>query len=400
MIRPLVIATYYLDAANTNGQLERLFFGHLPEDYKPVIITQKEAHNFSFNTKQKLVPVPINILMVCLQSLSEHTGLYPPLSLPDRERLSWTPNVYKTIRKQRLMNKVDYIHTINMPCSSHLIGYSLKKEYNIPWVAQFYDPWTDNGMRIFGDEKIRRKDLEYERRVAEYADIIIVPDKALRQSLADRYGKEIVKKIHILPFVADTDKIRVATKEQTHSGLVVSHIGTLKKNRNTLTFLKSVMIIKDKAPQLLESFKVNYVGQITDEELSFIEKEGLKPYVNVIGQVPEEECEKFYVGSDLFLLVDIDCSPNLFYPSKIIKYFCHQKPIIGIVKQGSTIREELEKTSNYTFDYDDSDSLAKFLEKAITDYPSICSNDTQYWKKFSVDNVLAEYDRIIKKELL
>lgn len=81
-----------------------------------------------------------------------------------------------------------------------------------------------------------------------------------------------------------------------------------------------------------------------------IESSGISPLVNLVGRVTEQECFKYYEESDMFLIVDINCEPNLFYPSKLLKYFCYKKPIIGLTKNDSVVYHELSKTGNYPLD--------------------------------------------------
>lgn len=99
----------------------------------------------------------------------------------------------------------------------------------------------------------------------------------------------------------------------------------------------------------------------------------------------------------MFLIVDIDCSPNLFYPSKILKYFCYQKPILGITTEQSVVRDELKKTGNYPFCYDDIVGISSFLTKAVEDYPSICINDIHYGERFLKDNVINQYSKLVAR---
>lgn len=137
------------------------------------------------------------------------------------------------------------------------------------------------------------------------------------------------------------------------------------------------------------------MGGITSEEVRLIESSGISPLVNLVGRVTEQECFKYYEESDMFLIVDINCEPNLFYPSKLLKYFCYKKPIIGLTKNDSVVYHELSKTGNYPFRYENEKSLTEFLLKAASDYESVNTNDKTYGERFSVDAVCKEYIKYI-----
>ena len=85
--------------------------------------------------------------------------------IPDGNRLTIMPFLIRTCRKYLKTHKVDAIHTVSFPCSSHLIGYELKKEFGLPWIAHFYDPWVDNPLRNIPDSK-RVEDAQMESWVA------------------------------------------------------------------------------------------------------------------------------------------------------------------------------------------------------------------------------------------
>lgn len=292
----------------------------------------------------------------------------------------------------------DYVHTISMPSSQHLPGLELKKKYGLPWVAHFYDPWIGNTARELNNQKYKKLDAEYERQVAEYADVIIHPCQAVVDDWIKRYGDLVKDKLFVLPFIGESEEHTI--KPYSGDKLVISHIGNLRNDRNTITFINAM----DKAVSLNQSLRdrivVNYVGKVTDEEIALVKERKLEDIFNFVGSVSEKECEKYYEMSDLFLIVDLDCQPNLFYPSKLIKYFGYKKPIIGICTKQSVIKDELRSTGNYAFEYYDEDGVCEFIVKALEDYSSICTNDTEHWKIFRTDNVLREYDRIIREIII
>ena len=70
-------------------------------------------------------------------------------------------------------------------------------------------------------------------------------------------------------------------------------------------------------------------------------------------------------------------------------------PILGITTEHSVVRDELKKTGNYPFYYDDVDGISKFLTKVVEDYPSICTNDRNYGKRFLKESVINQYCKLV-----
>ena len=60
----------------------------------------------------------------------------------------WVQNAISGARREIHENGVDIILTSSTPFDSHLVGLSLAKEFNIPWVASFSDPWPSSYMPV------------------------------------------------------------------------------------------------------------------------------------------------------------------------------------------------------------------------------------------------------------
>lgn len=64
------------------------------------------------------------------------------LLIPD-PRAFWVNPSVRFLRDYLNQNPVDLIITTGPPHSMHLIGLKLKKHINVPWLADFRDPWTE-----------------------------------------------------------------------------------------------------------------------------------------------------------------------------------------------------------------------------------------------------------------
>ena len=62
--------------------------------------------------------------------------------IPDA-RKGWVKFAFNEAEKIIVREKIDLIITTGPPHSSHLIGLRLKKKFDIKWIADLRDPWTD-----------------------------------------------------------------------------------------------------------------------------------------------------------------------------------------------------------------------------------------------------------------
>jgi glycosyltransferase involved in cell wall biosynthesis len=384
----IVIAPTFLKPSCAVGQIERHFFPQLPDSFFSHIICAEDALNLEGN-RFKTYILPESQLVLKADMLFRKIGWTDLVYSPDSTYYSWCKRAKKEATTILKREQIDFVYTINNPVSAHLVGYELKKKYGIPWVAQLYDPWSNNAFRKYKYSYFAKKDGKRERLVAEYADLILFPNSELLDSWVNMYGDLVAKKVFIMPFTTEIPEEPTSCLTKTAPYLTVSHIGTLSEDRRPDVFFQSVSRLYKMHPEDIGRLKVNIVGHITDTDKKLIKQDGLEETITIIGRVSEEECIQYYKAADVFLIIDINCSPNLFYPSKLLKYFCYQKPIVGLTMEESVVANELNKTGNKHFDYNDVEGLSEYLHLAINDYNSICQNDKSYYRRFLVDNTSA-----------
>lgn len=393
MKRILIIAPAYCSPGSPNGQIERHFFPRLPKDNYQCTIICNEKWNYEVESENcKIVRSRFNKWIDYACRFMFHTPFHYVGNVPDKEYFCWGQYAVKEAVRLAKKEHFDVIHSISMPCSAHVVAYEIKKQLNIPWIAQFYDPWSGNPFRVMRSRKMLERDRSYEKQVALVADHVIHPCDAMIDYWNVLFGDIVKDKISVMPFVTEIPSF--TEHKYDGSKLVISHIGNFSQNRNASVFIKALSKLEN---DIKSRIAVNFVGGVEQNDIQLIEQYGLQDIIRLIGRVSESECHNYYAMSDLFLIVDIDCSPNLFYPSKILKYFCYKKPIIGITTEQSVIREELEKTGNYSFSYYDADGIAAFLSKAVTDYASIQTNDKNYGDRFSPENVINDYCKLVDR---
>ena len=168
-------------------------------------------------------------------------------------------------------------------------------------------------------------------------------------------------------------------------------------NRRAEPFVKALAKLLVLHPEYRSQIKVNFVGTVPDEDKRLIEEENLSDIIKLHGTLPIELCEPFYKESDLFLVIDGINPNNIFFPSKILKYFYFQRPILGISPKGSVLEGELNASHHNCYDNRDINGIAECLNTAMTDYSALCNFNANYWKKFEPSAVVDCYrDAVIK----
>ena len=226
----------------------------------------------------------------------------------------------KTIESSIDMNEVDIIHSVSFPCSSHLMGYDLAQKYNKMWIAQFYDPWSDNPYRKFKTEKYRMKDLQMEKFVAEHANAIIHTNDFIKEAWSQRYGSEVEKKMTVMPMSYENDLYNHATEihpKKRQGKFILSYIGKLFFDRNLKDIVEALKIVRSQKANLEDKLKIRIIGEIHQEDITRIKEAGLGDVFEIIGYLPQNQLEKYYLNSDAFLIIDSPQAQNVFFPSKL-----------------------------------------------------------------------------------
>lgn len=403
MYKPLVISYAYLLEKNSVGQIQRVFFEYLKKHgFSPTIVCAKSYHNDVDVSKLtcKLIPVRcIQIIRYFIAFLKRKVA-EEYAYLPDYSYFSWAlPNAIRRAKKEALSGKYDYIHSTCITFSSHVVALEAKKASGLPWVAFFYDPWYENPYRPIKSSKFKERDRLMEQQVAENADIIVHTNYAIYNEWVKRYGEKIKSKLRVLPLVFNSNIERNCIVKESEKKYIISHIGSLYQIRNSVDFLKALNLMLDKHPEMKDRIKLNYVGKVTPEDKYAVDEFKLSSITYFRGFLSEKECIPYFEEADLFLAIDAKNASTIFFPSKIMKYFFYQKPILGLTPENSALDYELKESLNYSFRNEDYKGISECLYMLISNNNSISLNNNEYWKKFTMEHISVEYKKIVEEIL-
>lgn len=399
MIKPLLICREFLLDHSPTGECVRAFVNGFDDSFSPLVYCSDKKPMVNNSFVNKCIIIHESILFQYIAAAIRRV-LIPDLTwLPGYEWWSWGKRCKKQIINDiKGGGEYDLIHTISFPCACHTVGLEVKRRTGLLWIAQFYDPWADNPYRPFKTKYFKKKDWKLEREVVENADVIIHDNEAIAELWRKRYGAEIAKKIIVLPLTVPLPATDVLpNKRRDGDILTVSHIGNFMLNRTSIPFINAVIMLFKEHPELYGRLKVNFIGMVTDKEKEMIRLNNLSDVFNCIGIITPQECEPYYIKTDIFLAIDGINKNNLFFPSKILKYLYYNKPILGITPQGSVLDNELRASGHVVFDNEDIEGIKNYLYRAVTNYSSLYGFDLNYWRRFEPKNVIRRYRKIIEE---
>lgn len=255
--------------------------------------------------------------------------------------------------------KIDAIISTSSPVTAHLIAIKLKQKYNIPWVADLRDLWTQNHY-INKSLPIRYLEKKLELKTLSSADAIVTVSEPLAKILKNYHQRN---KIFCITNGFDIDDFPIPPPKLTDK-FTITYTGLLYNGKRDPSMLFKVI------SQLLKEglisrklIDIRFFG-CDDEWLhSEVNKYDLNGIVNIHGFKPREEILKIQQESQLLLLLLWDNKyEEGVYTGKVFEYLGAFRPILAFGGPGGVVKHLLETTNAGRFANDTADLKDVLLE--------------------------------------
>jgi len=298
------------------------------------------------------------------QGLLQKAMLYTRgnLFIPDARALWIKPSV-KRISKLLEEKKFDAIITTGPPHSLHRIGFHLKEKFpDLPWIADFRDPWTEIGYhdQLKLSESSKEKHLQMEKEVLTTADSIIVTSPTTQEE----FKKTTAKSVHLITNGYDDADLNFEPDE--HFSL--AHIGTLLSERNPDNLWKAIAELINEDKVFESNLELRFVGQVSETLQESIHKHNLQDHARFLGYLPHKQAQQEMFNAQVLLLIEKNTSETQgIIPGKLFEYFQSKRPILGIGPDDWDVSGLIKQhNSGFTFKYDEKDEI-KYCIKAYYD---------------------------------
>ncbi len=257
-------------------------------------------------------------------------------------------------------NKIDAIISTGPPHSMHLIALGLKRKFNIPWIADFRDPWT----QIDFYDKLRltrwadKKHHKLEREVLKSADHVVTVSPGCALDLK----KIINKNIEIVYNGYDPEDFNFK-KQELDQNFTITHFGSFNKDRNPNSLWIALNELASNDDQFKKLLRIKLIGQTDISVINSLKKKNL--YNNLILQdhLPHKE-GLIEISKSQILLLPINDAPNVkgILTGKMFEYIATQRPILAIGPTDADFANIIRSTqSGVSHGFDDTQGIKKTL---------------------------------------
>lgn len=390
----LMIAPYFVPRRRVGSLRPYKFAIHLPSfGWKPVVFTiGTEGEEFTSREKSALKHVTINEIYPPFDRTTEKKEPNPSRDVPSEPRqkmfaewpdrladwfdrqvpmdtwvfLFWS--AYTKILKKSETLDPDLIWSTGDPWSGHWLGNKLSQDLNIPWVADFRDPWTLSGMSLRGRSVFsNRIDRKLEKKYVNSADKLIYTSKSAEKFYRDFYSlppektDTIFNSYNSLDGYAENEDAKEWEPNLDDSKLNVLFFGSFRRLSPVTPIADAIAAMPE---EYQENIRIHSFGILTDEDRDRLRKMDMLEQFVMHEKVVPEQASSVFRKADL-LLVSTSRERESIIPAKLWEYLISEKPILSITPNPE-VGEILKVTgAGIHFHNDQTADIAEILKKAI-----------------------------------
>ena len=304
-----------------------------------------EVSKFAFRPKKKTTTGVANATNNKLLSFIRGNFFTPDA------KVLWVKPSVEFLTDYLTENPVDVIISTGPPHSMHLIAQQLKNSFDIPWMADFRDPWTDlyYNKEFFQLGFAKRKNKRLEEKVLKSADVVVTVGNELK-----KYFERFNSNVEVIPNGFD-DEVEHDEEIELSQKFSLSYIGLLPKSSLPTNLLMAIQCLIDENSDFKNDIELNFIGDIHESVSASIHELQLSNYTNFFGYVPHKEAIKYQKSAQVLLVL----IPNVYgnkgiITGKVFEYMAANRPILALGPINGDLQSILTNSNAGTIiDYDD-----------------------------------------------
>ena len=300
--------------------------------------------------------------------------------------------------------RFDAVISTGPPHSMHLIAREIHKVFNIPWIADFRDPWT----RIFYfkhlglSAKSLRKHKELERSVIAEADRVTVVSSQMKTEFSQGDFETFRDKVEIIPNGYDPEDFDSVEKAPDAEGkFVIAHTGLMPESANPDKLWKVLGDMAKSDKDLKEKLMVVTMGQTDGSVKKDIAENGLSDNFKDLGYVPHAQSVAWQKRADILLLpLRKEEESKAILTGKFFEYLASGNNILAFGPTDGDLARSLKETgSGIICEFDDENSIKEAfvkLQKPNSPTQEQIENRQKYSRKAGAESFAKLLDQITK----
>lgn len=262
--------------------------------------------------------------------------------IPDA-RMWWIKPSISYLEKYLKDNKIDAVISTGPPHSMHLIALGIKEKLNIPWLADFRDPWTniDFFKELTLTSWAEKKHKQLEKKVLTKANCVVSVGKTWAEEL------EVIaeRKVVVINNGFDPSDFELSTPIPLDNNFSIVHLGMYSKGRNHEVLWKAVAELCAEDEGFKNEVKLKFYGKYDVSAIEYMQKYQLENQTEFFEYVPHSEIIKVQFASRV-LYLSVNDTPNVkgIMTGKVFEYLAVKRPILCVGPEDGDAAEVLKNT--------------------------------------------------------
>lgn len=288
--------------------------------------------------------------------------------IPDAKRF-WIKPASKALIKYIGENHVDAIVSTGPPHTTHMIALAAKRKTNIPWLADFRDPWTfvDYYDKLKLSPYADKMHHKLEKKVLNTADKTVT----VTWSWADEFNsRNFDKKVGVITNGYDPADFENPVAIKLDTTFTLTHIGSMNADRNPKALWPVLKEMSNSNPDFAKRLKIKLIGPVDSSIFKSIAENGLTDNLEHIKNLPHDEVIP-HLQSSPVLLLPLNDTPNIsgVVPGKLFEYMGAQRPILCIGKtDGDAARIIKGANAGEVIGFNESEKLKEVVETMFSSF--------------------------------
>lgn len=324
--------------------------------------------------------------------------------IPDAKIL-WYPSALKAAKKLITEgNSFDVLLSTSPPPSTAIIAKAVAKKFNLPWVADFRDPWTE----IYYYEDFpqgwlaKRLNKRMEESVLRKAKAVISVNSGFFPE-----HETWLKHQHIISNGFDAEDFLPSEGEGpgklgvhgNEDKFTVAYLGSFKMNQLAAGFLDFLQLIPVKSQAKLRFNFIGNVDVLVQEQILAIKPSGLE--INFKGLIPHKEAVATMQQSDLLLLlIGKAHRSKLVFSTKLFEYLMSGKPTLAFGHLGGAADQVIQSSKGgYLSAHKESEGALEYLAQCLKLWESgraMSPADADALKAYDFESLSERLEQILK----
>ena len=286
--------------------------------------------------------------------------------VPDA-RKGWVPFALKASRKIIIEEKISHVITTGPPHSTHLVGLQLQQEFDLNWLVDFRDPWSDlfYNKEFYRSQRTIKKDLYLETQVLQTASgVLTTIGGKLHEDLK---LKAPLQNLYALPNGYNAELMQLVQVQQPQDVFHVVYTGLLTQNQPYNAVLKVLNSISTPRP-----IRLSLAGTISAAIRSEIQT--AYPQIELVyhGYLSHKDAIGLMKRAHLLLNFIFLGAQTQMISGKLLEYIATEIPILSIGNLDSEAGRFIAQGSAATMlDENDTNAILDFIQIAVTQKDSI-----------------------------